>query len=154
MAELAESLETLLGRSVSARSSGPPRGSMPGAVTRYRQRSTQQGWLLVSELGLAVSLAAAFTSGPPCGPASRARAAKTQRSVRTVGALEDDLAQVFMVFSGVVPGAAGWEVERVDVVAHLAEDAVVGAAAPAWWTCGSLNIEGYPSGRIGSMAVR
>ena len=152
---LAEGLEALFGRTVGAHPSGPPRRSLPGVVTVCRRCASGQRWLVVSELGLAVSLVAALTSGPPAGPASRARTARERRVVRTADRLAEDLRRVFVAFSDETSGAeSGWAVQSVDVVAHLGDEDLVAAASPEdWWTYGSICIEGFPAGRLATMAV-
>ena len=152
---LAEALEVLFGRTVGAYPSGPPRRALPGVVTVCRRSASGQGWLVVSELGLAVSLVAALTSGPPTGSASRARTARERRAVRTAAHLAEDLQRVFVAFSAGHSGmASGWAVQSVAVVARLGDDDLVAAASPQdWWTYGSICIEGFPAGRLATMAV-
>lgn len=152
---LAAALEVLFGRTVGAFPSGPPRRALPGAVTVCRRSAGGQGWLVVSELGLAVSLVTALTSGPPAGPASRARTARERRAVRTADNLAEDLHGVFAAFSvGDCGVASGWAVQSVDVLARLGDDGLVAAAsADDWWTYGSICIEGFPAGRLATMAV-
>jgi two-component system chemotaxis response regulator CheY len=143
-------LQDLLGRTVVTTPSEPPRVEAAGAVASYAGDAPGRRILLVAELGVAASIAAAFSRLP----------AKDAEAYINDGALpelvQEDLYEVANVLSKVVPGyEERWSLEALTVLSVMRDlPELHGDLNPlAWREAVEVRITGYPSGRAAFLSV-
>jgi two-component system chemotaxis response regulator CheY len=143
-------LQDLLGRTVATTPSEPPRVEAAGAVASYAGDAPGRRILLVAELGVAASIAAAFSRLP----------AKDAEAYINDGALpefvQEDLYEVANVLSKVVPGyEERWTLEALTVLSVMRDlPELHGDLNPlAWREAVEVRITGYPSGRAAFLSV-
>jgi two-component system, chemotaxis family, chemotaxis protein CheY len=140
----------LLGRTVVTTPSEPPRVEVAGAIASYDGGAPGRRMLLVVELGLAASIAAAFCRLP-------AKDAETYISDGALPVLvEEDLYEVANVLSKVVPGyEERWTLETLTVLSVMRDlPELHGELNPlAWRGPMEVRITGYRSGRAAFLSV-
>jgi CheY-like chemotaxis protein len=143
-------LQDLLGRTVVTTPSEPPRVEAAGAVACYAGDAPGRRILLVAELGVAASIAAAFSRLP----------AKDAEAYINDGALpelvQEDLYEVASVLSKVVPGyEERWTLEALTVLRVMRDlPELHGDLNPlAWREAMEVRITAYPSGRAAFLSV-
>jgi CheY-like chemotaxis protein len=142
-ATVANVLEGLLGRKVTASDSPPPRVEVARAVATYADADRERFAYCVVELALAASLGSALSLIPPSSAEEWGRASALPE------AMESNFFEVANVLSQLASSGAHRLVlqEVVVVPADSAPEAF--GEKSHWHTTMDVTAEGYPSGRLG-----
>lgn len=142
---LTEILSGLLGRDVTARDAAPPDRNSARAYAEYSIEGGSKAYCVV-DMALAASLACALSRIPA------SQAAEWAKSHAFSGAMESNFFEVSNVMAKLVPaGGRHCVLEQVSVLSEGERGPE--ADRSSWQSPAKVEVEGYPSGRLGFLVA-